>query len=244
MRAAIRGARRAIKAVVHPSIAPFAVRAFRGRAAACADPASALELARSFDYGRIRITPVQVRSEIMEFLGVAASRAPRAVLEIGTANGGTLFLFTRVAAPDALVISLDLPSGRFGGGYPAWKAPLYRAFARGTQRIELLRGDSHAPDAVAGVTRLLGGRPLDLLFIDGDHAYDGVRSDFEMYAPFVRPGGLVAFHDIVPGPDGDVGGVPRFWRELKAGRRTNEIVADWNQGGFGIGWFEAEGSAD
>ena len=40
------------------------------------------------------------------------------------------------------------------------------------------------------------GEPLDLLFIDGDHSYDGVRADFELYGRLVRPGGLIALHDV------------------------------------------------
>ena len=38
-------------------------------------------------------------------------------------------------------------------------------------------------------------RPIDLLFIDGNHAFDVVAQDFRDWAPFVREGGLVAFHD-------------------------------------------------
>lgn len=34
-----------------------------------------------------------------------------------------------------------------------------------------------------------------------------------MYSPLVRKGGTIAFHDIVPGPPGAIGGVPTFWRK-------------------------------
>ncbi len=37
------------------------------------------------------------------------------------------------------------------------------------------------------------GEPVDFLFIDGDHLYDGVKIDFELYKKLVRPGGLIAF---------------------------------------------------
>jgi len=46
----------------------------------------------------------------------------------------------------------------------------------------------------------LNGEPLDFLFIDGDHTYEGVKRDFEMYSPLVRNGGIIAFHDIVKHP--------------------------------------------
>jgi len=81
----------------------------------------------------------------------------------------------------------------------------------------------------------LGGEELDFLFIDGDHTYEGVRRDFEMYSPLVRGGGAVAFHDIVPGPPENVGGVPKFWSEVRNRFKHLEIVKDWSQGGYGIG---------
>jgi hypothetical protein len=55
-----------------------------------------------------------------------------------------------------------------------------------------------------------GGWGCRSLFIDGDHTYEGVRRDFEMYSPLVRKGGIIAFHDIYPGPEESVGGVPKF----------------------------------
>jgi len=36
---------------------------------------------------------------------------------------------------------------------------------------------------------------LDLLFIDGDHSYEGVKADWEAYKAFLRPGAIVVFHD-------------------------------------------------
>jgi predicted O-methyltransferase YrrM len=39
--------------------------------------------------------------------------------------------------------------------------------------------------------------PIDLLYIDGDHRYAGVKFDFDHLAPKVRPEGLVLFHDSI-----------------------------------------------
>jgi len=36
---------------------------------------------------------------------------------------------------------------------------------------------------------------LDVLFIDGDHSYDGVKADWDHYKAFLRPGSTVVFHD-------------------------------------------------
>jgi len=37
--------------------------------------------------------------------------------------------------------------------------------------------------------------PIDLLYIDGDHSYAGVKFDFEQFGALVRPGGLILLHD-------------------------------------------------
>lgn len=37
--------------------------------------------------------------------------------------------------------------------------------------------------------------PIDLLFIDGGHKYEEVVSDYVNWSPFVKAGGIVAFHD-------------------------------------------------
>jgi cephalosporin hydroxylase len=91
---------------------------------------------------------------VAKLLEVVAELRPRVVLEIGTAGGGTLFLFTRVADPEAKIISVDLPGGPFGGGYLRWKIPLYKSFSRGRQKIYLLRRDSHDPRTLEEVRRI------------------------------------------------------------------------------------------
>jgi predicted O-methyltransferase YrrM len=90
------------------------------------------------------------------------------------------------------------------------------------------------------VKALLGGQGLDYLFIDGDHTYEGVKCDFGMYGPMVRKGGLIAFHDIAEGLPEMVGGVPRFWQEVKSQYRHDEIIENRDQGGYGIGVLYVE----
>lgn len=218
---AVRGACRAVRGVVgrRPSIE------------------GALELAYGFEFGGFdtSIRPTQMPSEIESLLRYLQPLRPRTVLEIGTDRGGTLFLFATISEDDALLVSVDLPLGPFGGGYAKRRGRLYRAFARRGQRIELLRQDSHDPPTVEAVARILEGRLVDLLFIDGDHSYEGVAADLRLYSPFVRDGGSIVFHDIAPGPAKHVGGVPQFWQELKASEVVTELVADWNQGGYGLG---------
>jgi cephalosporin hydroxylase len=186
-------------------------------------------------YGIIK--PSQVQNEILELLKILSGTKPKFILEIGTANGGTLFLFSRVASQSATMISVDLPGGPFGGGYPESRIPLYKSFALPNQQIHLIRANSHDRGTLEQVKAVLGGEQIDFLFIDGDHSYEGVKMDFEMYSRLVKKGGLMAFHDIVVGAPESVGEVNRFWNEIKRKYESVEIVENSDQNGWGIGWL-------
>lgn len=198
------------------------------------DIESAVNFSLSFSHLGLTIRPCQVREEITSMLKEVNGIKLDRILEIGTALGGTLFLLSRLASENALIISIDLPGGPFGRGYQQWKTRLYRSFARGDQDIQLIRKDSHNEETLQIALRTLGGRKLDFLLIDGDHSYQGVRRDFEMYSQLVRDGGMIAFHDIIPHVRPDAG-VHRFWAEIKGGHNTVEIVQNPNQGWGGIG---------
>jgi len=179
--------------------------------------------------------PIQIREELEALINILEKNKPRYVLEIGTARGGTLLLWTRAASAKATIISIDLPGGPFGGGYPWLRSIIYKKWSKNRQRIILIREDSHRVETLKKVKEILGKAKLDFLYIDGDHTYEGVKKDFEMYAPLVKRGGIIAFHDIVPGSLEKVGGVPKFWNEIKYNFYFKEIVKDQNQGGYGIG---------
>lgn len=181
------------------------------------------------------IRPLQNPWEITELMKRVRASRPRVIVEIGTAKGGTLFLFCQHAADNALIISLDLPFGRNGGGYPRWKEKLYHKFAKPTQTLFLVRANSHLEETRRKIERLLSGRPIDVLMIDADHSYEGVRRDFELYAPLVSPDGFIALHDVIPNRFDPEIEVHRFWDELKTQHDTEELVEDYGQGNLGIG---------
>ena len=79
----------------------------------CCDIDKAIDLVFKSDGGFLR--PLQRPSEIRSLLTLLAERKPAVIVEIGTASGGNLFLFTRVAANNALIVSIDLPAGELGG---------------------------------------------------------------------------------------------------------------------------------
>jgi hypothetical protein len=61
----------------------------------------------------------------------------------------------------------------------------------------------------------------------GDHIYEGVKKDFEMYSHLVREGGLLLFMIIVLYPPETRCEVCRFWNEVKHEYGYTEIVKDW-----------------
>jgi predicted O-methyltransferase YrrM len=189
----------------------------------------------SVHFCRGLIVPLQVPSEIARALEVVEALEPRVILEIGTARGGTFFLLSRAAAESCYLISLDLPQGPWGGGYAAWKRSLFRRLLRRGQKADFVRADSHSDESLEQVRRLLRGRQLDVLFIDGDHSYEGVKRDCEMYSPLLRPGGLVIFHDVAKHAAELRCHVHRFWHEVRISGKSMEIIADPDQGWAGIG---------
>lgn len=183
-----------------------------------------------------RIEPRQNPQEIEALYRAVCRLAPKTVLEIGTARGGTLYLWTQAAAADAIIVSVDLPGGKFGGAYPDCRIPFYQAFARASQRVHLLRCDSHDTETYEEVRRLFEKRPVDFAFIDGDHTYAGVKADFQLYGPLVRPGGLIAFHDILPRAGETEIEVDRFWSEIRDAYESKELIGPDGSGRrIGIG---------
>jgi predicted O-methyltransferase YrrM len=199
-----------------------------------------VDIVFSFEYRQkirsswvISLKPLQVKSEIAELCRIVQEANPKTIVEIGSASGGTLFLFTHVTCPER-IISVDLPSGTFGGGYPFWKIPLFKSLAK-KNVVQLIRADSHREETFGEITSLLKGKEVDFLFIDGDHTYQGVKQDFQMYSPLVRKGGIVAFHDIVTHDSASDCEVDKFWNEIKPSYHFVEIIENQNQKWAGIG---------
>lgn len=183
------------------------------------------------------IRPMQVPQELAGLIALVQEQQPRALLEVGTARGGTLLLLCRFAAPDATIVSVDLPYARNGGGYPHWKKSFYTLFPLPGQSLHLVQANSHAPETRDKVSALVGARGLDFVLIDADHSYEGVKQDFENYRPLMAPGGIIAFHDVLPNDTDPSIDVYRFWQELEADPafETQQIVHDPQQGHCGIG---------
>ena len=182
----------------------------------------------------------QLEKEFVPALERVASIRPDRVLEIGTGWGGSLFAWAQVAAPDAHLISIDLPGGIAGGGYTPEYAPRFNQFLFPDQRLTCILQDSAAFETVARIRKLLGDDPLDLLFIDGSPLYEAASADYRNYAPLVREGGIIILHDVKHNRPTD-GAEPidrsRLWGELKQKHPRHEafVSPDVNGQHLGVG---------
>ena len=132
----------------------------------------------------------QVREEAAALYALVADLRPSAMLEVGSAWGGTLALYAGACAPGARLVSVD--NGREAPTL-TWTAARLRGEGF---PCDLIVGNSHSLDT-RGQVALAIGVP-DFVHIDGDHSAQGVLRDWRDYGRMARIGAIVAFHDIVP----------------------------------------------
>lgn len=193
---------------------------------------------------------------------------PINVLEIGTKFGGTFYIWNKlneIFGRDRehwsywgfsdLCISIDMSDGGIHGGVSEEemdKRDLW--FNERFGNCHFIRGDSHKDEIRLEVINLasqncqfhdfgsdvyLNTEFFDFLFIDGDHSYKGVEQDFKDYSPFVKKGGIIAFHDIIISEQHHSRNVyvGEFWNYLKekCPWEMIEIIGDKDQSWAGIG---------
>jgi predicted O-methyltransferase YrrM len=122
-------------------------------------------------------------------LGIVARHyaSDRPIVEIGSAFGGSAMLMAAATDRDRPTIwSIDPDAST--------RDIMRFAFAREGQADRLRQVIKTSDAAITDLRHLRGA--CGLVFIDGLHTTAGVRSDFELYAPLVAPGGALLFHDV------------------------------------------------
>jgi SAM-dependent methyltransferase/predicted O-methyltransferase YrrM len=155
--------------------------------------------------------PVAQISEAEGALIERCSAAAGRIVQIGVAEGGSAWHARRTMRPDGTLHLIDTYPTVAGLNLSSIIARrLVSTVPRG--EVEWIRARSD--EAVRGWSL-----PIDFLFIDGDHAYEAVRGDWEDWSPHVAPGGRVAFHDALLEADWmtDDYGSARFVAELLQG---------------------------
>jgi cephalosporin hydroxylase len=159
----------------------------------------------------------QVYEEILTLGYWIKGFEPVNILEIGS-KGSTFFIFSKFSTGKKVAVDIadrrkDLHHFMFGEDF---------VFFVGDSQTEEMRNKvkDFCPE-------------YDFIFIDGDHSYDGVKKDFELYKGLLSSRGYAVFHDIDPNHKfkGNLGGgdVWRFWEELDYGSKTM-IVAQKSSG--------------
>ena len=159
-------------------------------------------------------------------------------MEIGTKQGGNFYGLCNLC--QGLKISVDLIGGPYGGwatnthpylGDIVSKRDKY--FKDNFKNVHMIHGDSHYVTTRLQVERVLGNEKLGLLYIDGDHSYEGVKADYEFYKDLVHKDGIIVFHDINNTEHHRKTGceVYKLWQELEG----NKIEFNQNLHWSGIG---------
>ena len=142
------------------------------------------------------------------------------VVEIGRYRGGTTLL---LAAAGGNVLSIDIDE-QLRESDESLRSALSRLGLEG--RAELIIDDSSTFPVEAG--------SVDILFIDGDHRYEGASRDVAHWLPGLRRGGLLLLHDgkfPEPSrpwnrpPDAEVRGVQRLAEELERRSELEKMTA-------------------
>jgi predicted O-methyltransferase YrrM len=141
---------------------------------------------------------------------VARDAGPGALAEIGRFRGGSTVIAAAAMHEHAELWSYDLSD--------AYDRELEDALARLglAAHVHLVVADSRKVEPPPA--------PLRALFVDGDHAYEGARADFERWRDLLAVGGDLLFHDAVD--TGGVGerypGVARLVAEIERDERDFE----------------------
>jgi glycosyltransferase involved in cell wall biosynthesis/GT2 family glycosyltransferase/predicted O-methyltransferase YrrM len=146
-----------------------------------------------------RNNSMQIPLEIENLQLTVVNRQPKIIVEIGTANGGTLARWLEVPSAE-IVISIDYPIGIHGGqGFEERTYVISDALEQANltnKQFFAINGDSKDPYLVERLREILNGKKIDFLFIDGDHTYQGVKGDYDLYEQFLNENSIVGFHDI------------------------------------------------
>lgn len=154
----------------------------------------------------------QLAIEESRFLYEAAA-GRRVIVEIGSYRGKSCaMLALGSASDDAMraghVTAIDPHLSSAGAGTTNYNAEDERVFNETMQRLGVAERVTHivktSHDARAGWP----DTPIDLLWIDGDHSYEGCSTDLADWSGLVKPGGVLACHDY-----GHREGVRRAWAE-------------------------------
>lgn len=165
----------------------------------------------------------QVYDELCAFEIFLKQYKPHNILEIGTYTGATFWLMCQYSTGYKVSIDVVLDENRKD-------REKQKTFG---SDVILIDSSSQNPSTVNSVIKRTNNAKFDLIFIDGDHTFDKVMTDFDIYSKFLSSRGVVVFHDIDPDhKEGDRYGVRRVWDGL-IGHKMEIISKQKNNAKYG-----------
>jgi predicted O-methyltransferase YrrM len=168
---------------------------------------------------RLGLLPPRTQTTAAERAALSRlAQGRRTVVEIGVFDGANTALLRSVMAADGEVFGIDPhPPGRLGVSF---------------ERLIAARELSRIPNGRAHLVRQLSteavhgwARPIDFLFIDGDHSWTGISRDWDDWIPHLAPGAVVALHDSRPMPGEISPDSVRFTNEVVLPDRRFQVLA-------------------
>jgi hypothetical protein len=155
-------------------------------------------------------------------------------MEIGSASGGVLHGLIKCSNIPSLTISIDdftEKMYRIDGDNMEYgeRVKFYKGWCNNGQFLQLIPMSTFDMRTLKIVTHILNGNKIDILFIDGYHTYQAVKSDYTTYSPLVADNGIIAFHDINGRSANDPRKVSQLWDEIKDNYNTYEITGYENK---------------
>lgn len=180
----------------------------------------------------------QVRSELERFMQHIVDRnLGGTAIEIGLGHYGSTHFAWRLLFEK--VVSVELSSERVRAFVESYQK-FTGHWCGSDGRSAFIYGSSCDPRTVLKAIDAVGGGQADMLFIDGNHAYAAVMCDWLLYHKLVRPGGLVAFHDVATDAV-HVSEAGEFVQNLQNGKidgRTYDVQRIIQTPNSGIGFYE------
>ncbi len=153
-------------------------------------------------------TPGFLGENEIRFLGIlaACTSAKGAIVEIGSFKGKSTVLLATMAKKYGLgpVVAIDPHQGlSYLGPEAPEQSPTFEEFL-GNVRSAELDANVEVQRAFSRDVAKTWSRPIRLLWIDGDHSYEGCKEDFGLFSPFLADGAVVAFHDALNAVEGPI----------------------------------------
>lgn len=118
----------------------------------------------------------------------------KGVVEIGVATGASALLWNKLLVPEGIYLGIDINLHDPSQGLYARVQEVVEKY-KDDKRMKFLIADSGLPDTFLKAKDIIGDKPIDFLYIDGEHSIKRAREDYDIYTQLVESGGIVAWHD-------------------------------------------------